>query len=412
MELFSITIREIVEAMLQRHGKSGFITTNALCEIIEDRDMSEDQIDFVYRALKEANIQIVDEEAREKELFEQALSDGGLDDSVKLYLKEIGKVPLLTAEEEIALAKRIENKDGAAKKRLSEANLRLVVSVARGYVDSGVPFLDLIQEGNLGLMKAVEKFDHRKGCRFSTYAIWWIRQSIRRAIIEQSRAIRIPEHKVRELDEYKRIKRSLIQELGVEPQQRELAEYVLENQDAGEIKQILVKKFKQEYSRPPTYYDLLRTAEKYVWECERDLQSLTSLNQPLKKGGEGEGCLQDIIADTQAKEGLDVALENDGKTAELLKAFLEKFLGRNQKTGNAKQWLTEREYDVLCNIHEIVDGAPLSRAELSEKWGVSEARIAQIAEEAIEKVQAGIRKQPDENIKKIENLFQIKFKRD
>ena len=199
MELFSITIREIVEAMLQRHGKSGFITTNALCEIIEDRDMSEDQIDFVYRALKEANIQIVDEEAREKELFEQALSDGGLDDSVKLYLKEIGKVPLLTAEEEIALAKRIENKDGAAKKRLSEANLRLVVSVARGYVDSGVPFLDLIQEGNLGLMKAVEKFDHRKGCRFSTYAIWWIRQSIRRASIEQSRAIRIPEHKVREL---------------------------------------------------------------------------------------------------------------------------------------------------------------------------------------------------------------------
>ena len=164
--------------------------------------------------------------------------------------------------------------------------------------------------------------------------------------------------------------------------------------------------------RAPSYYDLLRTAEKYVWECERDLQSLTSLNQPLKRGADGEGCLQDIIADTQAKEGLDVAVENDEKTAELLKAFLAKFLDCNQKTSNAKQWLTEREYDVLCNIHEVVDGTPLSRAELSEKWGVSEARIAQIAAQAIEKVQAGIRKQPDENIKKIESLFQIKFKRD
>ncbi|MBO5335403.1 MAG: sigma-70 family RNA polymerase sigma factor, partial [Clostridia bacterium] len=174
----------------------GCILTNALCDILEKYDTSPTQMDYVYKALPEAGIQIIDEDARDKELFEQALSDIGLDDPVKLYLKDIGDVPLLSAEEEVELAKRMQEGDESAKKRLSEANLRLVVSIAKRFIGRGMLFLDLIQEGNLGLMKAVEKFDYQRGFKFSTYATWWIRQAITRAIADQARTIRIPVHMV------------------------------------------------------------------------------------------------------------------------------------------------------------------------------------------------------------------------
>jgi RNA polymerase primary sigma factor len=191
---------------------------------MEKYDTNPNQIDYVYKSLGEAGIQIVDEDQREKELFEQALSDIGLDDPVKMYLKDIGRVPLLSAEEEVELAKRMQEEDEAAKKRLSEANLRLVVSIAKRYVGRGMLFLDLIQEGNLGLMKAVEKFDYQKGFKFSTYATWWIRQSITRAIADQARTIRIPVHMVETINKLTRVQRVLLQELGREPNPEEIAE--------------------------------------------------------------------------------------------------------------------------------------------------------------------------------------------
>ena len=189
-------LQELVSAIIGEYKMKGSISTTALCEIVEKVDITPEQLDFVYKALKDASIQVVDESERDRELFEQALSDVGLDDPVKMYLKDIGQVPLLTTDEELELAQKMSEGQEAAKKRLSEANLRLVVSIAKRYVGRGMLFLDLIQEGNLGLMKAVEKFDYQKGFKFSTYATWWIRQSITRAIADQARTIRIPVHMV------------------------------------------------------------------------------------------------------------------------------------------------------------------------------------------------------------------------
>ena len=183
-------LNEILKQIVAEYRQKGSISTNALCDILEKIDTNPDQIDYIYKSIGEAGIQIVDEDERDRELFEQALRDIGLDDPVKMYLKDIGKVPLLSADEEIDLARRMQEGDEAAKKRLSEANLRLVVSIAKRYVGRGMLFLDLIQEGNLGLMKAVEKFDYQKGFKFSTYAtsptrrarsgspcIWWRRST-------------------------------------------------------------------------------------------------------------------------------------------------------------------------------------------------------------------------------------------
>ena len=217
-------LNEIIAGIIENYGKKGSISTNALCDVMEKIDTDASQMDFVYKSLSEAGIQIVDEDQRDKELFEQALSDIGLDDPVKMYLKDIGRVPLLSADEEIELARRMQENDEAAKKRLSEANLRLVVSIAKRYVGRGMLFLDLIQEGNLGLMKAVEKFDYQKGFKFSTYATWWIRQSITRAIADQARTIRIPVHMVETINKLTRVQRVLLQELGREPTPSEIAE--------------------------------------------------------------------------------------------------------------------------------------------------------------------------------------------
>ena len=170
MNISEQKLNEILTGIINNYGKKGSITTNQLCDIMEKFDTNPAQMDFVYKSLGEAGIQIVDEDQRDRELFEQALSDIGLDDPVKMYLKDIGRVPLLSAEEEVELAKRMQEDDASARKRLSEANLRLVVSIAKRYVGRGMLFLDLIQEGNLGLMKAVEKFDYQKGFKFSTYA--------------------------------------------------------------------------------------------------------------------------------------------------------------------------------------------------------------------------------------------------
>ena len=224
MNITEQKLEDIVNAIIAAYKMKGSISTNALCDALEKYDLSPAQIDTVYKALPEAGIVIFDEDEREKELFEQALSDIGLDDPVKMYLKDIGRVPLLSSDEEIELARKMQEGDEAAKKRLSEANLRLVVSIAKRYVGRGMLFLDLIQEGNLGLMKAVEKFDYQKGFKFSTYATWWIRQSITRAIADQARTIRIPVHMVETINKLTRTSRMLLQEFGREPVPEEIAE--------------------------------------------------------------------------------------------------------------------------------------------------------------------------------------------
>ena len=207
-------LNEILKQIISEYRQKGSISTDVLCDILEKIDTSPDQIDYIYKSIGEAGIQIVDEDERDRELFEQALRDIGLDDPVKMYLKDIGRVPLLSVDEEIELARKMQEGDEAAKKRLSEANLRLVVSIAKRYVGRGMLFLDLIQEGNLGLMKAVEKFDYQKGFKFSTYATWWIRQAITRAIADQARTIRIPVHMVETINRLSRASRILLQQLG------------------------------------------------------------------------------------------------------------------------------------------------------------------------------------------------------
>ncbi len=214
---------ELIEGIATQYKMKGSISTNALCDALEKYELNPVQMEQVYKTLPELGIIIFDEDARDRELFEQALSDIGLDDPVKMYLKEIGKVPLLSGDEEIELARLMQEGDEAAEKRLSEANLRLVVSIAKRYVGRGMLFLDLIQEGNLGLMKAVEKFDYQKGFKFSTYATWWIRQSITRAIADQARTIRIPVHMVETINKLTRVSRMLLQENGREPTPEELA---------------------------------------------------------------------------------------------------------------------------------------------------------------------------------------------
>ena len=217
-------LNELIAKIASDYKMKGSISTNDLYDVLEKYDLNPQQIEVVYRALPEMGVTIFDEEEREKELFEQALSDIGLDDPVKMYLKDIGRVPLLSSDEEIELARKMQEGDEEAKRRLSEANLRLVVSIAKRYVGRGMLFLDLIQEGNLGLMKAVEKFDYQKGFKFSTYATWWIRQSITRAIADQARTIRIPVHMVETINKLTRVSRMLLQENGREPTPEEIAE--------------------------------------------------------------------------------------------------------------------------------------------------------------------------------------------
>ncbi|MBQ9854932.1 MAG: sigma-70 family RNA polymerase sigma factor, partial [Clostridia bacterium] len=230
-ELISTRVRELIET-----GKSkGALTYKEIVDLFADCELDAEQFDKILDTLSELNIDVIKEAgivdadpnaniAQDEDLDISVPEGISIDDPVRMYLKEIGKVPLLTAEEEIELAKRMEEGDEEAKHRLSEANLRLVVSIAKRYVGRGMLFLDLIQEGNLGLIKAVDKFDYRKGYKFSTYATWWIRQAITRAIADQARTIRIPVHMVETINKLIRVSRQLLQEYGREPLPEEIAE--------------------------------------------------------------------------------------------------------------------------------------------------------------------------------------------
>ena len=337
MSITDQKLNEILKQIIDAHSFKGAITTNALCDVLEKYDTTPAQVDYVYKSIAEVGIQIIDEAERDKELYEQALSDISLDDPVKMYLKDIGEVPLLSADDEIELAKRIQEGDSEAKKKLSEANLRLVVSIAKRYVGRGMLFLDLIQEGNMGLMKAVEKFDYEKGFKFSTYATWWIRQAITRAIADQARTIRIPVHMVETINKLTRVSRVLLQTLGREPTPAEIAAE-------------------------------MNVSEERVREIQKIAQDPVSLETPI--GEEEDSHLGDFIEDDRA------ITPSDSVSSTMLKETLISVLST----------LTPREEKVLRLRYGVDDGRPRTLEEVGKEFNVTRERIRQIEAKALRKL--------------------------
>ena len=338
-------------ADLIEQGKAkGKLTTKEITDALEELDFDPEQMEKLYDSLENMNIEIVEDFEPEIDLdltldnnvnmdLEASLSTEGIsiDDPVKVYLKEIGRVPLLSTEEEIELATRMAQGDAFARKRLSEANLRLVVSIAKRYVGRGMQFLDLIQEGNLGLIKAVEKFDHTKGFKFSTYATWWIRQAITRAIADQARTIRIPVHMVETINKVKKVSSQLLHKNGHEPTAEEIAE------------------------------ELDMPVEK-VREIIRVAQEPVSLETPI--GEEEDSHLGDFIQDDEAPAPAEVASHT------LLK----------EQLGDVLSTLTEREEKVLRLRFGLEDGRSRTLEEVGKEFNVTRERIRQIEAKALRKL--------------------------
>lgn len=339
------TMAELIE-----YGKkNGKLTNKDLNQFLEEINFDVDQVDKFYESIEAAGIEVVDvgDDADSEEVltesnvekFEKSLASEGVsvDDPVKVYLKEIGSFPLLSLDEEIELAERIMQGDEKAKKRLAEANLRLVVSIAKRYVGRGMLFLDLIQEGNLGLIKAVEKFDHTKGFKFSTYATWWIRQAITRAIADQARTIRIPVHMVETINKVKKVQSQLLHKNGQEPSVEELA---------------------AELDIP---HDKVR-------EILKVAQEPISLESPI--GEEEDSHLGDFIPD------YDAPVPEEAVTHTLLKEQLNEVLST----------LTPREAKVLSLRFGIEDGRPRTLEEVGKEFNVTRERIRQIEAKALRKL--------------------------
>ncbi len=330
-------LQQAIQQIIADYKEKGQIGSDALCDRLDRIAADASQIDEVYKAIEDAHIQIIDDYAKDKDLYEQLLKEISMDDPVKMYLKDIGKVPLLSADDEIELARKMMDGDEYAKQRLSEANLRLVVSIAKRYVGRGMQFLDLIQEGNLGLMKAVEKFDYQKGFKFSTYATWWIRQAITRAIADQARTIRIPVHMVETINKQVRVSRLLLQELGREPTPEEIAKE-------------------------------MGISESRVMEIQKIAQDPVSLETPI--GEEEDSHLGDFIEDEQATAPTDVV------------AFS---MLREQLIG-VLDTLTPREEKVLRLRYGIDDGRPRTLEEVGKEFNVTRERIRQIEAKALRKL--------------------------
>ncbi len=336
---------------LIEHGKqSGKLTTQEITDALESCDFDAEQIDKLYDDFEANHIDIVDDFTVDDDLdsalyfsadddLDMAMANDqiAIDDPVKIYLKEIGRVPLLTPEEEIELAQRMTQGDPKAKQRLSEANLRLVVSIAKKYVGRGMQFLDLIQEGNLGLIKAVEKFDYTKGYKFSTYATWWIRQAITRAIADQARTIRIPVHMVETITKVKKVSSTLLHKNGREATAEEIAE---------ELKLPLDR----------------------VREIIRISQDPVSLETPI--GEEEDSHLGDFIPDEEAPAPAEAASQM------LLKEQLNEVLDT----------LTEREGKVLRLRFGLEDGRQRTLEEVGKEFNVTRERIRQIEAKALRKL--------------------------
>ncbi len=337
-----------IKDLIEMGKAKGKITMQEIMDTMEDMDIDPDQVDKLYESLEAANVEIVDD-LQDESLEELALvkvdkgddEEGGetliVDDPVKVYLKEIGRVPLLSPDEEIELARRIMDGDEAAKQRLSEANLRLVVSIAKRYVGRGMSFLDLIQEGNLGLIKAVEKFDYTKGFKFSTYATWWIRQAITRAIADQARTIRIPVHMVETINKVKKTSSILLHKNGHEPTAEEIAEEL--NLEVARVREIM-----------------------------RVAQEPVSLETPI--GEEEDSHLGDFIPDEEAPAPADAASHM------LLKETLTDVL----------ETLTPREAKVLRLRFGLEDGRPRTLEEVGKEFDVTRERIRQIEAKALRKL--------------------------
>ena len=321
--------------------KKNVLEYKEIMDGLGDIELEPDQIDKIYEYFEAQGIAVLGvmdmDEDVEKEI-DISLPEGiNIDDPVRMYLKEIGKVPLLSAEEEIELAKKMEEGDEAAKKKLAEANLRLVVSIAKRYVGRGMLFLDLIQEGNLGLIKAVEKFDYNKGYKFSTYATWWIRQAITRAIADQARTIRIPVHMVETINKLIRISRQLVQELGREPTAEELAQ------------------------------EMLMPVDK-VREIMKIAQEPVSLETPI--GEEEDSHLGDFIPDD------DIPAPAEAAAYTLLQEQLKEVLNT----------LTDREKKVLRLRFGLDDGRARTLEEVGREFKVTRERIRQIEAKALRKL--------------------------
>ncbi len=387
-EIKKLTKEEYVQILSQEAGTNKKLTYGQIGDSLDKADIDKEEIDNIYEELLRQGIEIVSEEEDEEEDFNvESVDDGvddvedvddvddvsedvedshqeastktakgktqksakddkaetilpknvGVDDPVRMYLKEIGKVPLLTAEEEIDLAKRMEAGDEAAKRKLCEANLRLVVSIAKRYVGRGMLFLDLIQEGNLGLIKAVDKFNWRKGFKFSTYATWWIRQAITRSIADQARTIRIPVHMVETINKLMRIQRQLLQEFGREPTPEEIAE---------------------EMDLP----------EEKVREILKIAQEPVSLETPI--GEEEDSHLGDFIPDE------DVPAPAEAAAFSILKEQLVEVLDT----------LTDREQKVLKLRFGLEDGRARTLEEVGKQFDVTRERIRQIEAKALRKL--------------------------
>ena len=327
--------------------KNGKLTSKDIGSFLENMDFDVDQVDKFYESIEAAGIDVIDLGEEEEEVltesnvekFEKSLASEGvsIDDPVKVYLKEIGAFPLLSLDEEIELAERIQKGDSRAKKRLAEANLRLVVSIAKRYVGRGMLFLDLIQEGNLGLIKAVEKFDHTKGFKFSTYATWWIRQAITRAIADQARTIRIPVHMVETINKVKKVQSQLLHKNGQEPSVEDLAAELVMPQDKVR--------------------EILKVAQEPI-----------SLESPI--GEEEDSHLGDFIPD------YDAPVPEEAATHTLLREQLNEVLAT----------LTPREAKVLSLRFGIEDGRPRTLEEVGKEFNVTRERIRQIEAKALRKL--------------------------
>ena len=351
-----LTLEQVQEQLIDLGKKRGMLTYKEIMEKLSPFEQDPQQIDEFFERLNEQGIEVVnesevddedallfsDDEAPQEDtdLLDDDLSvppGVKINDPVRMYLKEIGRVPLLTAEEEVELAKRIEQGDEEAKRRLAEANLRLVVSIAKRYVGRGMLFLDLIQEGNMGLIKAVEKFDYRKGYKFSTYATWWIRQAITRAIADQARTIRIPVHMVETINKLIRVSRQLLQELGREPTPEEIA--------------------KEMNLSPEKVREIMKIAQEPV-----------SLETPI--GEEDDSHLGDFIPDN------DIQAPADAAAYELLKEQLKEVLDT----------LSDREENVLRLRFGLDDGRTRTLEEVGKVFGVTRERIRQIEAKALRKL--------------------------
>ena len=337
--------KSILKELVEKGKSKGMLTYKEILDAFEEVELEPEQIEKIYETVENMGIDVVgdiDAEIQDIQMAEEELDitlpEGiSIDDPVRMYLKEIGKVPLLSAEEEIELAKRMEKGDSEAKRRLAEANLRLVVSIAKRYVGRGMLFLDLIQEGNLGLIKAVEKFDYRKGYKFSTYATWWIRQAITRAIADQARTIRIPVHMVETINKLIRVSRQLLQEMGREPHPEEIAKEM--NMSVDKVREIM------KISQEPV-----------------------SLETPI--GEEEDSHLGDFIPDDDAPAPAEAAAFT------LLKEQLIDVLDT----------LTPREEKVLRLRFGLDDGRARTLEEVGKEFSVTRERIRQIEAKALRKL--------------------------